>query len=117
MSQNQVLEKSIEQYQVYFEKQIQQKSNEAFMYNNYKVGGKLDYDKTIHILFMGKIMCEDVCELTTHINKKIAGELEPCKKKRCLSDTIREYKNRYNQEHCSDQEIIGQCITTTHSEW
>lgn len=116
MSQQQVLQKSIENYQEYFEKQIQQKSNEAFVYKYY-TRNELDYDKVAHALFMSKIMCEDVCELTTYINNKIAGELEPCKKKRCLSDTIKEYKNYHNQEHCSDQEIIGRCTILTTPKW
>lgn len=111
--------KTIEDYQESLPKKIRHKANELFMYNNYMVGKEPDFYSLYHTQIYLEIMCNPNCTLVDVINKKLVDKLE-CKKYKCTSDLVKEYRKCHKKYDCTDTEIIKECCEISNigeTEW
>lgn len=106
MSANQIKNKTVESYHEQYLKQLVHYGNQNWLLNHYKVGEQPDADKAIHALFVKRMTSTDSCEMIHYLEDVIGGKIKTTDKKRCISDTIREYKKCHKKEHCSDTEVI-----------
>lgn len=106
MSASQILYKSPQSYSEQATKQLIHASNQSYLFSHYRAGEKPDFDKSIHALMLKKTTESNNCELLEFVVSKIEGKLEPCEKKRCLSDLVDEYRKCFKKVDCTDSEII-----------